>query len=325
MHDQGVVGRTPFGVKQTPHGRGVHGMHTEAIHRLGREGDETSAPQAVRGSRDVGLTRHGRINAYYLRHWPPTLNIDAHATTVSYPVVVQFGLPFVNPTGPTAPPSRPNPDDSVAFASTSADRSTNRLSDQLPAQLADRPGPSGLAEEAGSDTPVEFYFVRHHRARRYVLRLDSDGRARVTIPRGGSERAATAFGLRHLQWIAGQRASIHRLGLSTDERCRLRARAGRDLPALLLGLAVRYGLTVARISIRDQRTRWGSCGRNGHISLNWRLTLMPDWVRDYVMIHELMHLRRLDHSPKYWRLVANACPEYSRARAWLRQHGPSLR
>ena len=55
-----------------------------------------------------------------------------------------------------------------------------------------------------------------------------------------------------------------------------------------------HGLAVSRVTVRNQRTRWGSCGRNGHITLNWRLTLMPEWVRDYVMVHELMHLRRLD-------------------------------
>lgn len=86
-----------------------------------------------------------------------------------------------------------------------------------------------------------------------------------------------------------------------------------------------HGLKVVRVSVRDQRTRWGSCGPNGHISLNWRLVAMPGWVSDYVMIHELMHLRRLDHSPAYWRLVAQACPDHLKARRWLREHGPSLR
>jgi len=77
--------------------------------------------------------------------------------------------------------------------------------------------------------------------------------------------------------------------------------------------------------VRNQRTRWGSCGREGHITLNWRLILMPGWVRDYVMIHELMHLRRLDHSSHYWRLVAQAYADYEDARKWLRVHGPALR
>jgi len=52
---------------------------------------------------------------------------------------------------------------------------------------------------------------------------------------------------------------------------------------------------------------------------------MPDWVRDYVLIHELMHLRRMDHSPQYWELVAEACPDYSEAKEWLRSNGASLR
>jgi predicted metal-dependent hydrolase len=105
----------------------------------------------------------------------------------------------------------------------------------------------------------------------------------------------------------------------------LRARAEVELPGRLLALASDHGLTVTRISIGDQRTRWGSCGRNGHICLNWRLMAVPEWVRDYVLIHELMHLRRLDHSPQYWTLVAAACPRYREARQWLRRDGRILR
>ena len=89
--------------------------------------------------------------------------------------------------------------------------------------------------------------------------------------------------------------------------------------------AERLGLRVGAVSVRDQRTRWGSCGRNGRICLNWRLLLMPDWVRDYVLVHELMHLKRLDHSPRFWALVADAHPAHREARAWLREHGPRLR
>ncbi|MBF8299868.1 MAG: hypothetical protein HW394_238 [Acidobacteria bacterium] len=134
-----------------------------------------------------------------------------------------------------------------------------------------------------------------------------------------------AFGLRHLEWIAGQRARIQRPRLGADERLALQARAGVELPARLQDLAAVHGLAVSRVSVRNQRTRWGSCGRDGHICLNWRLILMPDWVRNYVIIHELMHLRRLDHSIQYWRLVAEAYPDYESARTWLRVHGPSLR
>jgi predicted metal-dependent hydrolase len=75
---------------------------------------------------------------------------------------------------------------------------------------------------------------------------------------------------------------------------------------------------VEHVSVRNQRWRWGSCSRQGRICLNWRLVRMPESVRDYVMIHELMHLRRMDHSPRFWKLVEDACPDFRSARAWLR-------
>ena len=169
------------------------------------------------------------------------------------------------------------------------------------------------------------YFVRHRRARRYLLRVEFDGRVRVTIPRGGSRREADAFARRHVEWVVRQRAALSRDCFSADDRGRLRARARADLPVRLRELAATHGLRVVQVSIRNQRTRWGSCSRDGRVCLNWRLVAMPDWVRDYVMIHELMHLKRLDHSPAYWRLVAAACPRFREARQWLRLHGPELR
>ena len=178
-----------------------------------------------------------------------------------------------------------------------------------------------------SDHPVapSIYFVRHRRARRYLLRVEHDGRVRVTIPRGGSKSEADAFVQRHTDWVARQRARLTPSAFGTEERTALRERARTELPTRLLELAAEHGLTVTGVSIRNQRTRWGSCGRDGKISLNWRLALMPPAVRDYVLIHELMHLKRLDHSPAYWKLVAAACPGYREARQWLRLNGPALR
>lgn len=183
----------------------------------------------------------------------------------------------------------------------------------------------GLPFDSAAAPPPELYYVRHRRARRYVLRVDVDGRVRVTIPRGGSRREAEAFAGRQADWIRRQQSAVAPAAPAPDEKVRLRALARRVLPARLLELAAAHGLQVSRVSIRDQRSRWGSCGRDGHICLNWRLVQMPDWVRDYVLVHELMHLRRLDHSPKYWALVAAAYPEYERARRWLREHGRGLR
>jgi predicted metal-dependent hydrolase len=181
-----------------------------------------------------------------------------------------------------------------------------------------------LAPTGEASLAPGIYFVRHRRARRYLLRVDPDGRVRVTIPRGGSRKEAAAFVQRQREWIAGQRARMVTT-ISAEERRVFRERALAELPARLLVLAREHGLDVRRVSVRSQRTRWGSCGPDGHICLNWRLVLMPAWVRDYVLLHELMHLRRMDHSPQYWKLVAAACPDYVEARQWLRANGGALR
>src|SRR5262249_9209851 len=153
------------------------------------------------------------------------------------------------------------------------------------------------------------------------LRVADNGAVRVTIPRWGSKREAKAFAERQRAWIerqrqriAAERARPKPPAMSREALGALVARARRELPPRLLELAARYGLTVRRISIRNQRWRWGSCNRSGHICLNWRLVTMPAWVRDYVLIHELMHLKRMDHSPRFWKLVAAACPDYQDAR-----------
>lgn len=104
----------------------------------------------------------------------------------------------------------------------------------------------------------------------------------------------------------------------------LRDTAARELPPRLAELAALEGLRVTRVTVRDQRSRWGSCSTRGAIALNWRLVMMPPAVRDYVLWHELMHLKRADHSPAFWKLVEEVCPDYRSAKAWLVKHGKEL-
>ncbi len=104
----------------------------------------------------------------------------------------------------------------------------------------------------------------------------------------------------------------------------LRARAVRELPGELLALAQTHGIAVSRVSVRNQQSRWGSCSRRGTISLNWRLVQVPRFVREYVLVHELMHRRELNHSARFWRHVAAVCPRYVEARRWLRRDGAGL-
>ncbi|MGB7217353.1 MAG: SprT family zinc-dependent metalloprotease [Vicinamibacterales bacterium] len=174
--------------------------------------------------------------------------------------------------------------------------------------------------------------MRHPRARRYIIRVAADGVVRVTIPRRGSKREALAFAERERRWIEKQRRRVEeervRGGVDDilpDVERALRERAARELPGRLLALAAEHGISVTRVSVRNQRWRWGSCSRTGHICLNWRLVQMPDAVRDYVLIHELMHVKRMDHSSAFWKLVAAACPGYAEARQWLKETGRGVR
>lgn len=104
----------------------------------------------------------------------------------------------------------------------------------------------------------------------------------------------------------------------------MRRVAAIELPRQLLALAASHGLAVASVSVRNQRSRWGSCSRDGRIALNWRLLQMPDTVREYVLLHELMHLREHNHSPRFWALVERVCPGHLDARRWLRHDGLTL-
>ena len=104
----------------------------------------------------------------------------------------------------------------------------------------------------------------------------------------------------------------------------LRRLARQELGTRLRELAARHALTVAGVTIRNQRSRWGSCSRSGRIALNFRLVQMPPFVSDYVLIHELMHLKQQNHSFRFWRLVGAACPGFREAEAWLKRHGRGL-
>jgi predicted metal-dependent hydrolase len=83
-------------------------------------------------------------------------------------------------------------------------------------------------------------------------------------------------------------------------------------------------VSYSRLVIRGQRTRWASCARSGTMSFNWRLLLAPEAVLEYVICHEVCHLSVMDHSPRFWALVARRCPDYRAHVRWLRTHGPTL-
>jgi predicted metal-dependent hydrolase len=228
--------------------------------------------------------------------------------------------------------------------------------------------PEELLAVGGRLVPLRF--VRHRRARRYVLRVDRDGAARVTVPRSGSLVEARHFAERQAAWLdrqfarraaaAGPRTwgpgtafffrgeRVTPVLTNLDDRLEirfadqaiaadrddadlrptvethLRRLAAAELPPRVMEYAAMHQLLVRRVQVRAQRSRWGSCSRRGTISLNWRLIQTPPFVRDYIILHELMHLREMNHSARFWREVESVCPCFDEAERWLKKCGREL-
>jgi predicted metal-dependent hydrolase len=104
----------------------------------------------------------------------------------------------------------------------------------------------------------------------------------------------------------------------------LKREAKADLEAASKRAAQALGVSIKRVSIRDQSSRWGSCSTTGVLSYSWRLILAPPFVLDYLAAHEVAHLVEMNHSRAFWRLVERICPQMSSARAWLNTRGTEL-
>jgi predicted metal-dependent hydrolase len=211
--------------------------------------------------------------------------------------------------------------------------------------------------------PVPVAVVRHRLARRYVVRVTTEG-VRLTVPRGATIAGGLAFAVRQsgwlerewrrqrdrlapwlpgtVLWFRGEQVVLSiadgrvRVGaevvddemagrnLRTTVEPWMRRLADRELPARCLELSDKCRLTVARVVVGNQRSRWGTCSPKRVISLNWRLIQMPPDVSDYIILHELMHLKQPNHSRRFWREVDAVCAWWRSAEHWLRRHGREL-
>ena len=180
------------------------------------------------------------------------------------------------------------------------------------------------------------YITQIIRSRRKTLSLEirEYGVLVVRAPLRMADNKITSFICEKENWIqkhmniAKQRheaAEGKGIGkISPEEVYKLANDAKTVIPPIAAKYADIMGIDYGRITIRNQKTRWGSCSSKGTLSFNWRLMLAPPAVLDYVVVHELCHLTHMDHSPAFWQAVEAVCPDYRNLRKWLKEHGNEL-
>lgn len=171
--------------------------------------------------------------------------------------------------------------------------------------------------------------IERSRRRSIVLSVNSKAEVILKVPYRTTNAEINRILFERQDWIRthvarvrSARASAGTLAPLTDEELRqLSHQAAQDIPLRVAMYAERIGVSYGRITIRHQRTRWGSCSTKGNLNFNCLLMLTPPEVIDYVIVHELCHRKEMNHSARFWALVAAVLPDYAQQKRWLREHG----
>lgn len=158
------------------------------------------------------------------------------------------------------------------------------------------------------------------------LRVSEDGAIEVRAPYRTAVATVDQFVEDHKDWIRRQLAVSEKVRMlrpsyTEKEREDGKKRARAAIAAKCRFYAARMGVTYGTISIREQKTRWGSCSSKGNLNFNWKLVLMPEEILDYVVVHELAHRREMNHGPAFWKIVESVLPDYRVRKEWLKRNG----
>nr|MBQ8245120.1 M48 family metallopeptidase [Oscillospiraceae bacterium] len=161
-----------------------------------------------------------------------------------------------------------------------------------------------------------------------AIQITPSGEVLLRCPKRMGIREAETFLESKRSWVERHLAKIavqpKTEVLSPEDVKILAARAAEDLSRRASRLGPLVGVDYGRITIRSQRTRWGSCSAKGNLNFNCLLSLCPEEVRDYVVVHELCHRKEMNHSSRFWAEVERVCPDYARHKKWLKENGGSL-
>ena len=179
---------------------------------------------------------------------------------------------------------------------------------------------------------MEYMLRQSSRAKRMRLTVRRDGTVALTVPARFSELAAERFLREKAGWVMSKVdyfgkllpvAPILHHGRRDYLKHKEAARAVIEAKVRQFGAL--YGYSHGRISVKNQKSCWGSCSRRGNLNFNYKLLFLPEKLQDYVIIHELCHLKELNHSQKFWGLVAQTVPNHGAIRKELRASGLNFR
>lgn len=180
-----------------------------------------------------------------------------------------------------------------------------------------------------SNHPFSYEIIYSSR-KTLAIQVTSDGHVKVRAPRRTSRTDIERFVKEKENWIlkyvekAQKNPAPSATPLSDAER-RYYIRIARDIFTQKTAYYAQImNVTYSRISIREQKTRWGSCSSAGNLNFNWRLIFAPETVLDYIVIHELAHRKEMNHSPAFYAVVESVLPDYKTSRKWLRENGAKL-
>ena len=177
---------------------------------------------------------------------------------------------------------------------------------------------------------IEYTLRNHPRARRISITVQRDGSVRVTKPRRVSTRDVESFLQKCADWIQRARArskalpKTSKIELPKRQYGRFKKSTADFAHTRLQHFSKQYGFSYHKLSIRNQKSRWGSCSRKGDISLNYRIIFLPERLADYIIVHELCHTREMNHSKRFWALVAMAIPDHRERRKEIRRYERGL-
>lgn len=175
---------------------------------------------------------------------------------------------------------------------------------------------------------ISYQWIRSRR-KTIAIQIDRNGQVILRTPYGITKRQAEKFLDEKKDWILKNIRQVEnrktdQIMISEEQRregIELAKRIFRERTAYY---ALRMGVDYGRITIREQKTRWGSCTSEGNLNFNWRLIFAPEKVLDYVVVHELAHRKEMNHSPAFYAVVASVMPEYKIYEKWLRDNGKTL-